>query len=579
MSANEFATLAVGASFEGQHARDAKALFKKVPKHASPYVAEEPDREAASSGASIAPPPPAASLNLFRKLKHHTSAPDQAGEQADASAQDEKTAIPQPRPQTMKRRLAQMSVACTALDFVPVAHFAELVHPPHRVPPNVVDNLFAREHRKPTPVQAVAIPLLLQGRDVLACAPTGSGKTVAFLTPLFARLKRPSREAGVRALVLCPTKELAVQLEREAFFLLKGDRWRLVQHGQSTKDKDLMVSTPARALQLLESKKLDLSAVEYIVFDEGDKLWEAGTDNMKAIDALIAGCTKPDKVMCFFSATLSERVERLARTVMKDPVRVIVKGRAEASSDVDHRLLFVGTEQGKIVAMRNLVREGIKPPVLVFVQSIERTEELYEEINTAGLRVAVLSSKMSAEQRDETVLQFRLGKIWVLIATELLARGVDFKGVGTVINFDMPLSVESYVHRSGRTGRAGHKGIAITFFTEADKERLPAIAQVIKSSGSEVEPWMLENLEKVSAKRLKQLEKQAPVRPLVSTRKRMAIGKKRVEAGFRALEREKADAPAAENKRNRAETRRPSGGGDVRDGWVSDGDESIGEDD
>jgi ATP-dependent RNA helicase DDX52/ROK1 len=559
MSGSDFASLTIGAKF-GASAADAKALFRKAPNPLTSSAASNAQQTVADKS-TVHVPPPAGTLNLLGKAKAvqpqaAITEPEDSSDMAPLKQQSEGV---------VRKRLASMKIQSTACDFVILKHFTELLRPPHRVPKKVVDNLFQREHRSPTPIQTAAVPLLLQGRDVLACAPTGSGKTLAFLVPLLARLRVPDREAGVRGLVLSPTKELAVQLEREAFFLMKGERWKLVQHGQSTAGKDVMVTTPARAAALVAAGKLDLKNVEYIVFDEGDKLWDGGADLMKDIDGILAASTRAEKVVCLFSATLSERVERLARSVMRDPVRLIVKGRAEASADVDHKLLFVGSEYGKIVAMRNLIREGIKPPVLVFVQSVERTKELFDEIRGSGLRVAVLNAKMTAEERDDTVLQFRLGQIWVLISTELLARGVDFKGVGTVVNFDMPLTVESYVHRSGRTGRAGRRGASITFFTEADKERLPAIANVIRNAGAHVDDWIMEKLDKVTAKRQKQLERTVPQRAVVSTKKRMQIGEKRVNAALKAAERGEAGSKA---KRNR---------GEADDGQFSDGSESIGD--
>jgi ATP-dependent RNA helicase DDX52/ROK1 len=383
-----------------------------------------------------------------------------------------------------------------------------------------------------------AIPALIHKRDVIACAPTGSGKTLAYLIPLFAILQRPDPSSvGVRALVVAPTMELAVQIERECFFLMKGMRWRLVQHGQSTTGKDVFVTTPGRVLTLLQQHLIDLSAVEYLVFDEGDKLWDGQTDFLQAIDTIVTACCNPAKVVCLFTATLSETIERSAASVMaSDPIRIIVRGRTAANTDVEQRLVFCGNELGKVIEVRNMIREGLRPPVLIFVQSIERTKELYEEIRCAGLHVALINAKMTTEERDAVVLNFRLGHIWVLITTELLARGIDFKGVGTVINFDIPTTPESYVHRIGRTGRAGKRGVAVTFFTEDDKELVAQIARIVKESGNPVEQWMLDI--KISKKRQRHLSKRTPQRMIVSTQKRALVDQQRLERQRRRLERE-----------------------------------------
>lgn len=411
----------------------------------------------------------------------------------------------------------------------PIEHFSALVRPPLSVPQYIVDNLFSRGLRIPTPIQMQAIPALLCGRDILACAPTGSGKTVAFVIPMLARLRSPSVTSGVRAVVVSPTMELAVQIEREVFFLMKGERWRLVQHGQTTKNKDIMITTPRRLVTMHREQLILLSSVEFLVFDEGDKLWDTTTDFLELVDEIVTACTCPNKVVALFSATLSQQVEKMARSVMSDdPVRIIVRGRTAANQDIEQRLIFVGNELGKITAIRNLIREGLKPPVLIFVQSVERTKELFDEINCAGLHCAVINAKMFAEERDMIVLNFRLGKLWVLITTELLARGLDFKNVGTVINFDFPVTPESYVHRIGRTGRAGQKGLAITFFTTDDRERLPPIATIVKQSGGHAEPWMLEI--DVSRKRRRELRRTTPHRLAVSTKKRILIGEDRISS-------------------------------------------------
>lgn len=418
----------------------------------------------------------------------------------------------------------------------PIQHFSDLVRPPLSAPHHVVDNLFRRDHKVPTAIQVQAISTLVHKRDLLACAPTGSGKTIAFLVPMFTLLKEPNRSSGIRALIITPTMELAMQIEREAFFLARGGRWRYVQHGQTTKDKDFLVSTPGRLVTLLERKLIQLDNVEYLVFDEGDRLWDAKSDFLVIVDRILGACTKKDKVTSLFTATLSEKVEEAARSVMNSPVRLIVNGRQSANSNVEQQLLFCGNELGKIVAMRNLICEGIAAPVLIFVQSIERSQELYDEINTSGLNVRLMHAKLSTEEREDLVLQFRLGKIWILITTELLSRGIDFKNVNTVINFDIPLSGASYIHRVGRTGRAGKTGKAITFYTIEDKDRIPPIAEIMKASGSKVEDWMTEL--KVDKKKRRHLELTTPKRMIISTRKRVMVANKRYERDCRRAKKE-----------------------------------------
>ena len=205
-------------------------------------------------------------------------------------------------------------------------------------------------------------------------------------------------------------------------------------------------------------------------------------------------------------------------------MRLVVGEKNAATETISQKLVFCGREDGKLLALKELVRVGIKPPVLIFVQSKERASELYDELAYDGLNVDVIHAERPQAQRDAVVEQFRTGKVWVLIATELMARGMDFKGVSLVVNYDFPTSVSSYVHRIGRTGRAGRAGEAVTFFTEGDVEQLRAIANVMKASGCEVPEWML---------KLKPLKKAKRRRLEAQPRARKAIRKRRdeLEAG------------------------------------------------
>lgn len=596
-----FRTLTVGAKFQQPQNAGAMKLFQQNKQAAGAAGAGsalgllvQDDDTAASS---VSAPRPSMSLDLFGTNARHRlggAGGHGAGEDGSGGGADGPDGAASPKDKPLKAmsfkkmrntwRKNDLQVAGTDLP-APIEHFSDLVRPPLNVPRHIVDNLFTRQHKIPTPIQMQAIPSLIHQRDVLACAPTGSGKTIGFLVPMFALLKQPDPEAGVRALIVTPTVELAQQIEREAFFLMKGGRWRFVQHGQTTRNKDIFIATPGRVVSMVEQKLLDLSNVQYLVFDEGDRLWDTKTDFMEVVDKILTACSRKDKVVSLFTATLSERVETAARSVMtSDPVRIIVHGRQTANTHVKQQLTFCGNELGKIVAMRNLIRDGIKPPVLIFVQSIERTKELYDEIRSQGLHIAIMNAKMTVEEREETVLQFRLGKIWFLITTELLSRGIDFKNVSTVINFDFPLTVDAYIHRVGRTGRAGKAGLAITFFTKEDRDRLPPIAQVIREAGSEVEDWMLEI--KVDRPTRRRLQRVTPRRAVVSTRKRMLIADQNVKRQYRRLEREEAEKAA------RKTAKRGTAGGKTGDhradknclsddgadgGWEEAGSEEIGE--
>ncbi|BBN16597.1 ATP-dependent RNA helicase DDX52/ROK1 [Marchantia polymorpha subsp. ruderalis] len=322
-------------------------------------------------------------------------------------------------------------------------------------------------------------------------------------------LKKHS-EDGIRAVVLCPIRELATQTAREFRKMTKGSKIRVRALTRSMcldpniKDLpiDVLVSTPLRLEKLLKHKKLSLDKVEYLVMDESDKLFEMGF--VKQIDTIVEACSSPRVVRALFSATLPDSVEELARTIMVDPVRITVGEKNSAASTVDQRLVYVGSEDGKFLALKQLFRESLKPPILLFVESKEKAKELHRDLAIDGVSVDSIHAGRSQYQRDAAVEKFREGKTWILIATDLMARGMDFKGVNCVINYDFPKTIATYIHRIGRTGRAGRRGEAITFHTEKDRTLLRSIANVIKSSGGEVPNWMINlprNMKKIFNRR------------------------------------------------------------------------------
>ncbi|XP_060521054.1 DEAD box protein 52 homolog isoform X2 [Cylas formicarius] len=350
---------------------------------------------------------------------------------------------------------------------------------------DIIENLKMCGYEEPTSIQKQAVPILLQGRQLLACAPTGSGKTAAFLIPIIQKLKRP-RKKGFRALILCPTYELARQTQRECIRLSEGRGFRihiiskikktLSQYGPSSnKGYDILITTPNRLCFLLKQDPpiLELSNIEWLIVDEADKLYEEGKHSFRyQLISLLAACNNVNRKIAMFSATFTPALAKWCVRNMKGLARVTVGNRNTAVDTVEQRLLFVGNEQGKLIAIRDLIRQGINPPVLVFVQSRDRAQQLFKELIYDGVMVAAMHADMTQTQRYKTVEAFREGQVWVLICTELMARGVDFKGVNLVINYDFPPSVISYVHRIGRAGRAGRKGKAVTFFTSDDRDNL-----------------------------------------------------------------------------------------------------------
>ncbi|XP_018333580.1 probable ATP-dependent RNA helicase DDX52 [Agrilus planipennis] len=390
------------------------------------------------------------------------------------------------------------------------------------------DNIKTCGYYTPTPIQMQTIPTMMENRQVLACAPTGSGKTAAFLLPIIYQLQGPQKK-GFRTVIVCPTRELAKQTQRECERLAEGRGLRIhvinkiskavEQFGpNSSKKFDILVTTPNRLCYLLKQEPpISLENVEWLIIDEADKLFESGIHSFrKQLEQILVACNNGRRKIAMFSATHTPVIAKWCVHNMKGLVRITVGQRNAATDTVEQELLFVGSESGKLLAFRDLIRKGLTPPVLVFVQSKDRAQQLFSELIYDGINVDAIHADRTQTQRDNTVRCFREGKIWVLICTELMARGIDFKGVNLVINYDFPPSAISYVHRIGRAGRAGRKGKAITFFTIDDTVNLRSIAHIMKQSGCEVPAYML-TMKKQSKKEKKKMLSSAPLREDITT--------------------------------------------------------------
>lgn len=387
---------------------------------------------------------------------------------------------------------------------------------------------------RPTPIQQASMAALLSGRDVFANAPTGSGKTLAYCLPLLHSLgaPRPKSEQGkgARALVVVPTRELAAQIHDTLVLLAYGQgghqkgskRWKISQLGgpqqakaavqahRRVKTPDVLISTPLRLVQAVQTEEVDLREVELLVLDEADRLLE---ENFLAqMDSVLAATSHPARRTALFSATLPSGTEQLARTFTTDAVRIAVGHRDGASEHVRQHLEFVGSEEGKLLALRNLVQQGrLKPPALLFVQSNDRANHLFHNLVYDGLRVDTMHAHRTPGQRQRALDNLKSGQTWALIATDVLARGIDLHGIQTVVNYDFPQSTQMYIHRIGRTGRAGQTGDAITFFTTDDAPYLKLVVSVMRESGQEVPGWM-EDLKGPQSRERRKLRMQAPKR-------------------------------------------------------------------
>ncbi|KAJ2550285.1 RNA-dependent ATPase rok1 [Coemansia sp. RSA 1933] len=383
----------------------------------------------------------------------------------------------------------------------PIKSF-EMLCKEHKFQPFVERNLVRLGFTQPTAIQMQAIPIAVHRRDLIANAPTGSGKTLAFLLSILHKVHTGER-SGYRAVVVSPTRELATQIhdhlrnltagssKLKTCLLTKPNAAMQAQDPAMRQKFDILVTTPLRLVHAIQNKEADLSHVHTLVLDEADTLMDKGF--LEQIDEIVAACSTStaNLQISLFSATMPSSVEDMAHTIMKDPIRVIVGTQNAATETIEQKLVFVGQENGKLLDLRNMISTGFKPPCLIFVQSIERAKELFHELVFEGINVDVIHSERTQTQRNRMIQKFRSGDLWVLICTELMARGIDFKGVNLVINYDFPQSTQSYIHRIGRTGRAGRPGKAITYFTKDDAPYLKTIVNVMRESGCEVPEWML----------------------------------------------------------------------------------------
>lgn len=348
-------------------------------------------------------------------------------------------------------------------------------------------------YTEPTPIQRQAIPVVLEGRDLIGCAETGTGKTAAFLLPILQKIAERQRP-GVRVLVLAPTRELALQIQKNYGELnqVKNNRSVTVIGGANirTQISDLrrgvtvVIATPGRLLDLTDRGALNLSMVETLVLDEADRMLDMGF--LPAIRRVLSLVPQKRQTL-LFSATMSPEIERLARSTMKEPKLVEVSPRGHAPSLVEQTAYQVAAESKTALLLDLLERDSFER-VLVFARTRRSAERLSHILAARDHQVNRIHSDRSQPQREAALRGFRDGRTRVLVATDIAARGIDVDAVSHVINYDVPAAPEDYVHRIGRTGRAGNKGQAITIVTPVDELSLRAIERLTGQTVKRVVP-------------------------------------------------------------------------------------------
>ncbi|HKU76207.1 MAG TPA: DEAD/DEAH box helicase [Pyrinomonadaceae bacterium] len=343
------------------------------------------------------------------------------------------------------------------------------------------------EYTTPTPIQAKAIPVILNGQDLIGCAETGTGKTAAFLLPIIQKLSERARP-GVRVLVLAPTRELALQIQQSYTDLnqVKGNRSVVVIGGANirTQIADLrrgatvVIATPGRLLDLKERRAINLSTVEVLVLDEADRMLDMGF--LPAIKQVLAMLPSKRQTL-LFSATMSPSIESLARSTMIQPKLVEVNQRGSAAQMIEQTAYSVAQENKTALLLDLLERESGQESldrVLVFTRTRRGAERISHILKARNHTVNRIHADRSQPQRETALREFRNGKARVLVATDIAARGLDVEAVSHVINYDVPAAPEDYVHRVGRTGRAGNHGKAITIVAPVDELSMRAIERL-----------------------------------------------------------------------------------------------------
>lgn len=366
-------------------------------------------------------------------------------------------------------------------------------------------------YEKPSPIQMAAIPLALTKRDCIGLAETGSGKTAAFVLPMLVHISGMPRMTariaarGPYALVLAPTRELALQIVSEARKFADPMGFRIVHiiGGQELDVQatnlqagcEIVVCTPGRMVDLLSKQMAALGNCNYLILDEADRMIDMGFEPQLAE---VLECmphyedgSKERRHTFMFSATMSTAVERLAKTYLREPVIISVGETGKAADNVYQRLLYFATENKRRERFIELL-ESVEAPILVFVNTRAGCEMVsrYVEANSA-VRPVIMHSGKSQDQRENTLAGFRSGRFRVLIATDVVGRGIDIKGVRNVINFELPRTVEAYTHRIGRTGRAGEKGTAWSLATESDKDLFGPLCAMLEQCGANIPPEIL----------------------------------------------------------------------------------------
>jgi len=355
--------------------------------------------------------------------------------------------------------------------------------------PALLRALAEHGYTEPTPIQAAAIPIALEGRDLLAGAQTGTGKTAAFALPLldqlYVRARRPAEPKTPRALVLTPTRELAAQVHESvrAYGRHLGVRSTTIFGGVGMQPQvdalkrgvDILVATPGRLIDHIQRRSVNLSHIEVLVLDEADRMLDMGF--LPSIKRIL-GSLPRQRTTWLFSATFAPEIKALSAQFMRDPIEIQVAKPNAVAATVTHRVHPVDAAKKRDLLLHLLNNDARQ--TLVFGRTKHGADKLAKSLEKAGLRAAAIHGNKSQSQRTRALADFKNGKVAVLVATDIAARGLDIDQLPMVINFELPMVAEDYIHRIGRTGRAGAEGLAISLVSHDEESRLRDIRRMLK---------------------------------------------------------------------------------------------------
>jgi superfamily II DNA/RNA helicase len=357
-------------------------------------------------------------------------------------------------------------------------------------------------YKEPTPIQTLAIPKILEGADLFASAQTGTGKTAAFMLPIINLLAdQPEKKTNKPSiLILVPTRELAMQVADEAKKYTKylpnvkticiyGGVPYPIQRRSLSSRYDILVATPGRLLDYMEQKRIDLSCIKLLVLDEADRMLDMGfIDDVEQI----AANTPTDRQTLLFSATLDRKMQRISQKLQKNPFEIQIQGDRSAEKNIEQRLYYVDNLSHKMRLLEHLLETVDFNQTIVFTSTIVQADEIANVLYEKGHQSGSLHGDMNQRQRTKTIDKMRRGDLRILVATDVAARGIDISTLTHVINFDLPMQAENFIHRMGRTGRAGAKGIAISFATYRENH---LVSQINKMLGKPLDCHTIEGME------------------------------------------------------------------------------------